>query len=189
LSRRVALLVPDAGPLISLARGSALDVLLLLGLPIHVVDQVRYEATKDRRFPDAVAIETFLRAHPGRVYEFETWVGRSAAAARETAGPIRQPGLGEAAMAEFLARLDEIIDVENGAALLLFEDSDVLHRSFSLPRNVHVLSTRALLLGLQARGAIASAEDIWQRIRRGGRTPNDRLVDQPGVVSGKQTTW
>ena len=189
MSKRVALLVPDAGPLISLGRGAALDILLALELPIYIVDQVRYEATRDRRFPDAAAIDAFIRTHPEQVHEFETMVGQAAAKARNEGQTSRQPGIGEAAIAEFLARLDEIIDVELDSALLLFEDGDVLHRNFSLPKSVHVLSTRGLLLGMEMRGLIGSADEIWQRIRRGGRAPNEKFIDQPGTFSGKSTRW
>lgn len=80
--------------------------------------------------------------------------------ARESGFVGRQKGLGEAAIAEFLARLDEVIDVEVDGALLLYEDSDVSNRSFTLPKNVHLLSLRALLDGMQDRRLIASADAV-----------------------------
>jgi hypothetical protein len=46
VTRRVALLVPDAGPLISLGRIDRLSLLLLLKLPIYLVDQVVYEVAR-----------------------------------------------------------------------------------------------------------------------------------------------
>jgi len=46
MSRRVEIIMPDAGPLISLAMGGALDTLLLVDVPIRIVDQVLYEVTK-----------------------------------------------------------------------------------------------------------------------------------------------
>ena len=92
---RVVLVVPDAGPLISLAKAGSLDVLLDLSLPVYVVDQVRYEVTKDRpRLRDAQAIDDWIDAHQAHVHEFATAVGR-AAAARRQAGETRQPGQGE----------------------------------------------------------------------------------------------
>lgn len=189
MSRRVCLVVPDAGPLISLGRGGALDLLLTLGLPIVVVDQVEHEVVRDSRFPDALAARRFIADNPTIVTVFPTFVGRMARQARESGFVGRQKGLGEAAIAEFLARLDEVIDVEVDGALLLYEDSDVSNRSFTLPKNVHLLSLRALLDGMQDRRLIASADAVWERIKVGGRTPSDDVTDHPGAVAGKPTSW
>lgn len=43
MTRRVVLLVPDAGPLISLATIDRLELLLEINLPIYLVDQVAHE--------------------------------------------------------------------------------------------------------------------------------------------------
>jgi hypothetical protein len=59
--RRVVLVVPDAGPLISLGKADKLDILLRLRLPIYIVDQVYHEATHEHRFADARRIERFVR--------------------------------------------------------------------------------------------------------------------------------
>ena len=169
-------MVPDAGPLISLARTDRLDVLLLLGFPIYVVDQVRFEVTRNKQFPDAVRIEKFVRDHPGTVHEFSTAV-RQAAAQRRAQGEVRQPGQGEAAIAEFLVRLDEATGDPNAPVLLL------------IPDNVHAVSTLGLLRGLEHRRLIPSAEDLWRRIVAAGRLPSPAEVDQPGVTATGPTRW
>lgn len=187
--RRVCLLIPDAGPLISLGRGNALSLLLDLHLPIYIVDQVQHEVTHDSRFPDAIAIQRFIAENPETITVFATLVGKMAYDAREAGFQGRQRGLGEAAIAEFLARLDEVIDIEADAALLLYEDSDIVSRSFSLPKNVHLISTRALLEGMERRGLIRSADKIWARIEAGGRTPASDAKDLPGKAGREPTDW
>jgi hypothetical protein len=185
---RVVLLIPDAVPLISLSRAGQLGVLLKLGCPIYIVDHVRYEVTHDKRFPDAARIETFIRDNHGAVHEFRTAVGTAAAIRRE-AGETQQPGQGEAAIAEFINRIDEITSNPDAPALLLFEDSDIRKSRFILPSNIHVVSTWGLLRGLERRGAIRSADDIWAAIESGGRKPSAIDIDAPGTTDGRPTSW
>jgi hypothetical protein len=94
-------------PLISLGKVNRLEVLLTMRLAIYVVDQVRFEVTHDNRFADAKRIDDFNRHHPNVVHEFVTAVG-AAAALRRAAGETRPRGQGEAAIAEFLQRVDEV---------------------------------------------------------------------------------
>ena len=181
-------MVPDAGPLISLAKVGLLDLLLLPGYPVYVVDQVRYEVTGAKRFPDAIRIEQFIRQHPEAVHEFSTAVGQ-AAASRRAQGEVRQPGQGEAAIAEFLQRLDEITGDPEAPVLLLFEDGDISKTRFLLPHSIHLLSTRAFLRGLERRGLIQSADEAWKRIEAAGRAPSQAVVDQPGATATGPTRW
>jgi hypothetical protein len=184
----VVLVIPDAGPLISLGKADCLEILLTLGYPIYVVDQVRYEVTRDKRFTDASRIECFMRDHTSMVHEFATAVGQ-AAASRRVGGEIRQPGQGEAAIAELLNRLDEITGDPDAPVLLLYEDSDVRKSKFILPSNVHVLSTWSLLLGLERKSLIPSAQDIWIKIEAAGRTPSVVNSDVPGTTDTGLTCW
>lgn len=169
-------MVPDAGPLISLAKAGLLDLLLLPGCPVHVVDQVRYEVTGSKQLPDAVLIGEFILRHPETMHEFSTAVGQ-AAASRRAGGEVRQPGQGEAAIAEFLQRLDEITGDPGTPVLLLFEDGDIRKSRFLLPDSIHLLSTRAFLLGLERRGLIRSADEAWKQIEAAGRAPSSVSVD------------
>jgi hypothetical protein len=184
---KVVLLVPDAGPLISLGRVNRLDLLVSLGLPVVIVDQVKFEVTRDARFPDARHIERFL-AHQPTVHVFETAVGTAAASRRE-AGEIRQPGQGEAAIAECLSRIEEITGDPDGPILLLFEDSDILKRRFVLPANVHIISTWSFLLGLERKGLLVSAMSVWQEIEASGRKPAPATTDEPGTAHEEPTRW
>ncbi len=181
MSRRVVLLIPDAGPLISLAKADRLRLLLAPGLPVVVADQVLFEATRDTRHEDARRIAEFVRAYPDAVLKFRTAVGDAAAARRAAGETGRQKGQGEAAVAELLARLDEITQAPDDPVLLLYEDSDVATKRFVLPGNVHLLSTKAFLVGLERRGTIASADEVWAAIEAAGRLPAPETRDQPAV--------
>jgi len=185
---KVVLVVPDAGPLISLAKADCLDLLLRLGFPLYVVDQVRFEVTRNKQFLDAARIESFIQNHPDSVREFSTAVGQAAAIRRE-AGEVRQPGQGEAAIAEFLQRLEEVTGDPDSPVLLLFEDSDVRKSRFVLSDNVHVVSTLGLLRGLERRGLIPSTEEVWKQIEAAGRVPSSVPVDQAGVTVKGPTYW
>lgn len=185
--RRVALVIPDSGPLISLGRADRLDLLLLLDVPIYLVDQVVFEATHSRRHDDAERIGAFIEGNPKRVRVAATFVGTAAAAARKRSPKIRQRGLGEAAVAELYSRIDEFIDPDE-PILVLFEDSDVRRITALVRGNVHLLSTWGLLLGMEEVGLLDSAEDLWQAMHRAGRRPARVAVDQPAAAYGG-STW
>lgn len=184
MTPRVALLVPDAGPLISLGKAGRLEILLKLSLHVYVVDQVLYETTRDPWHEDARRIAAFVRENQGSVHVFETEVGRAAAARRAAGETSRQRGQGEAAVAEFLARLDEVLEQPDDRALILFEDSDVRTGVFLTAANVDLVSTRALLRWLERHGLIPSADEVWQAIEAAGRSPSAIDVDTRGQRPG-----
>lgn len=181
MSRRVVLLIPDAGPLISLAKARRLELLLAPGVPVVVADQVAFEATRDTRHDDARLMSAFLHERRDRVLVFTTTVGDAAATRRAAGETGRQKGQSEVAMAELLARLDEVTVSPDDPVLLLYEDSDIATKRFLLPGNVHLLSTRAFLVGLQHRGAIASVDEVWAAIEASGRLPSLMVRDQPAL--------
>jgi hypothetical protein len=190
LTHRVVLVVPDAGPLISLGRADRLDLLLALDLPIWIVDQVQFEATREiNRFPDAARVANFVAANPDKVHVFETAVGNTAAARRSGGNFTRQRGVGEAAIAEFLVRLDEVMAAPDDPVMLLYEDSDIASSRFVMPANVHVVSTWSLLQGMEQRGMIASAEAIWQLIGAAGRWPAAAAIDALATIRGVSSAW
>lgn len=186
---RVVLVIPDAGPLISLAKADALALLLQLRLPIVLVDQVLFEVTRAKSFEDARRIDAFVRDNPEWVSVFQTEVGFAAAARRAAGGFVRQRGQGEAAIAEFLVRLDEVTGDPESPVLMVYEDSDIRKSVFVLPETVPLVSTKGLLLGLERRGHIPSAEAVWQAIVSAGRGPSPVLVDRPGRTAAGDTWW
>jgi hypothetical protein len=167
-----------------------LDLLLALNVPIFIVDQVVYETTRDLRFPDAVEIKRFISDHKDEVHVVETFVGSALAEKRARDGENkREKGAGEAAAAEFFARLDEFVSDADTPALMLFEDDDILKKRFFLPDNVHLLSTTGLIYGLEQRGLVKSADEILEKINQAGRFPQVSKIEIPGVVDGLKTSW
>ena len=174
---RIVLIIPDAGPLISLARADALGLLLLVGVPVYIVDEVFHETIRNRSFPDARTIEAFVAANPSMVHVHETDVGKLSARMREIDPAYAPPGQGEAAFAQFLARLHEITEPD-APVLILFEDSDVKRIQIVADGNARIISTKAFLRGLEQRGLIRSAEEVWKGILATGRRPSEREIDR-----------
>ncbi|TGO01975.1 hypothetical protein PN36_32870 [Candidatus Thiomargarita nelsonii] len=163
--KRVALIIPDAGPLISLGKAKSLDILLKLELPIYIIDQVYFEVTREI---------------------IETQVGRLARMEREINPSARQRQLGDAAITDFLTnQVNEFVE-SSQPVLLLFEDSDLIRMNVVLRENVHMLSTKALLIGMERLGLITSEVNVWENIIAAGRIPSNEIVDQsaPAVLGG-----
>jgi hypothetical protein len=140
--RNVVLVIPDSGPLISLALGNRLGLLLDLGIPIYIVDEVFQECTQDLSRPGAQSISEFVTHHSDRVHVAQTFVGEMADQVRKK-GKSPGRGLGEAAIAEFFANIDRFIDPQD-PVLIVFEDNDMQRINAVVRGNVHLLSTREL---------------------------------------------
>ena len=88
-----------------------------------------------------------------------------------------------------MARLDEVSE-PGDPVLVLFEDNDIATSKFLLTSNLHLLSTKSFLLGLEARRLIPSADAVWQAIQNAGRAPSERALDRPGTTTkGERTDW
>ncbi len=68
MTKKFALIVTDASPLITLAIADALDLLLLPTLPVVIPDMVRYEVARNLAKPGAQQITSWIRDNePTRV--------------------------------------------------------------------------------------------------------------------------
>ncbi|OQY47376.1 MAG: hypothetical protein DRR08_27135 [Candidatus Parabeggiatoa sp. nov. 2] len=186
--KRTVLAIPDSGPLISLGVADRLELLLKLDMPIYIVDQVLYECTSDLTKLGARAIVDLVENHPDVVHVDETFVGKAAKIERESGVNKRHRGLGEAAIAEFFANIDDKIDPSE-PVLILFEDSDIRRINAFIQGNAHLLSTKALLVGMEECSLIESAEVIWQSIINAGRKPSEKIIDQSSPYSAESSSW
>lgn len=177
MKRKFAIVVPDAGPLITLGCIDSLDLLDRIDAEIYVVDQVIEEVTRKPSAPGAAQLRTFIKRST-RLHVFQTAVGENAKLAREMGRGTRERGLGEAAIAEFLARLDEVIP-QNETAVLLYEDSDVAKMRVFRSANATIVSTYSFLLALEKRGIIPSAEGVWKKVLTVGRVPSKKQRVEP----------
>jgi hypothetical protein len=160
---RCVLVIPDAGPINSLWTAGRLDLLLALDMPIVVVDEIYAEVTSDpEHYAKDREVKDFLDSLKGHGLTVEaTFVGQQARSARGAGRFKSGKGLGDAAIAEFMADgIDKYVTAD-APVLVLFEDADFRNVRFvRKPDNLHLLSTVALLRGMERLGIIASADAI-----------------------------
>jgi hypothetical protein len=162
------ILLPDAGPLITLAYADALDLLQRPGWPLQLVDMVLHELTRNNT-PTCDAITAFVRRHRVALINtqaFSRYQALRAGAERE-APPPRKAGLGELAMQEAINRLALLEPPQ--PVVLLFEDHKIARASFHLPESTLRVSTRAFLLFLEDEGWLDSAAEVERRAILAGR--------------------
>lgn len=155
-------LLPDAGPLITLAYADALDLLPKAGWSVALVDMVLHEVTRNET-PTSSRIATWARDN--RIPVLETAIyHRYMQAGMGSAG--RKANLGELAIQEAMSGFALAVDQ---TGVFLFEDHKIARASFLLPDNCRKVSTRAFLLFLEQQGFIQSAADVERRAILAGR--------------------
>lgn len=163
MKRRCVLAIPDAGPLNSLWTAGRLDLLMALRMPILLIDEIYAEVTADpARYPKDREVKAFLDGLIGHgLVVVETFVGQQARLAREQGRFAPGRGIGDAAIAEFMADGLRHHVADDAPVLLLFEDADFRNfRFLRKPDNLHLLSTVAMLRGMEQLGLIPSADRI-----------------------------
>ncbi len=159
------ILLPDAGPLITLAYADALDLLLKPGWPVHIVDMVVHEVTRNVT-PTSQKIHAWVAEHSIPVLTTRIFQRYQAAQSGGEAPP-RKSNLGELAIQETMSSL--ALDAPPATGVFLFEDHKIARASFLLPDNCRKVSTRAWLLFLERKGWIESATDIERAAIANGR--------------------
>ena len=207
MARTINVVIPDAGPLISLAKGGHLDLLLLFRPEVRILiaDAVAHEVTRFAdKYPDAAVIARFIAENAPRVQVEKTELGSTLIAAMQlwdtyqSASPEKKSILenaaglkpenpprngGEAAILG-LAREMTYAHKEN-VLLVLSEDRRFLSAAIGLTQT-HVLSTQAFLEGLSKLGKI-SIDDVWSDIETNREGVNSDSVDEP--VPAEETDW
>lgn len=194
--QQIRVVLPDTGPLISLALGESLDLFLTVASEVRLVltDVVEFEAThRADDLPDAQAIRAFLREHADRIEVMPTTIGSIALADLHRKAAAGQPAalpkdLGELSITNFVMSLRTANPGD--PMLVIIEDDWFAENAYAVPGNIHLLSTSAWLDGLQALGRIPSAAELRSRIQ--ARRPHfraDFLVDLQAekIVGG--TEW
>jgi len=166
--------VPDAGPLITLAYADALDLLLRPGWRVHIVDMVLHEVTRNAT-PTSEKIGRWVAQSSIPVLNTQTFE-RHLVAQNEPGSNHPHAGLGTKAGK---ANLGEIAIQEimtscafsrpETVSVFLFEDHKIARASFYLPDNCRKVSTRAWLRFLEDKGWIESAADIERAAIVNGR--------------------
>lgn len=156
VSESLAVLLPDAGPLITLAYADALDFLLKPGWPVQVVDMVLHEVTRNTT-PTGEKIRQWVTDRAIPVLITRTFKYFLATQSGGETQP-RKSNLGEIAIQEAMNELALAASIMTG--VFLFEDHKIARASFLLPDNCRKISTRAFLLFLEGKGWIDSAAEV-----------------------------
>ena len=159
------LLLPDTGPLITLAYAEALDVLLKPGWPVQIVDMVLHEVTRNQT-PTSQAIGAWAEKNklpilPTQIFDHYQRTRESGAAAPGKAN------LGELAVQEAMTRL--ALTHPSPIGVFLFEDHKIARAGFVLPENCRKVSTRAFLTFLEQKGWLESAPAVERKAILNGR--------------------
>jgi hypothetical protein len=160
-----AVLLPGAGPVITLAYADALDLLLKPGWPIVLVDMVLHETTRSQT-PTSDTIAQWAQANTLPIRTTRLFQHYQQALANDPAA-ARTPHLGELAIQETMS--DFALDQPRKTGVFLFEDHKIARASFLLPDNCRKISTRAFLLFLEQQGWLESAAEIERRAILAGR--------------------
>ena len=162
----LATLLPDAGPLITLAYADALDLLCKPSWPIVLVDRVLHEVTRNQT-PTSEKLARWVESSKVAIGATRTFRYHQKTLAAGTA-TVRQSNLGELAIQETMN--DFALDQPQQTGVFLFEDHKIARASFFVPDNCRKISTRAFLLFLEQKGWLESAAEIERRAIQAGRS-------------------
>jgi hypothetical protein len=162
------LIVPDTGPLITLAAADCLDYLLYPTVPVYVPDAVLYEATVKSDALGAQSITEWAQRHSQQVYPLVTQVFADHLAMLE-AGLRATRDLGERAAIEAIRHTLAL--AKNERAIFITEDDRLLTGTYvvlDVDRDRMIsITTRDFLEGLEEAQRINSADDLSSRGRCG----------------------
>jgi hypothetical protein len=164
LSPKEIALLPDAGPLITLAYADALDALFQPGWTVMLVDMVLHEVTRNQT-PTSGKLAEWAAARRIPVLPTKTFAHFQLADAEGAAQ--RKSHLGELAIQESMNEFALMLPPRTG--VFLFEDHKIARTSFLVPDNCRKISTRAFLIFLEQKGWIPSAAEIERRAVLAGR--------------------
>lgn len=187
----VDLIIPDAGPLISLAHAGRLDLVEVFNRPVAVIDVVKLECLKKPTSPDYPAMKTWFEANSNSVRIIETPLlspyQQAVAAEQQGTNKRASRGLGDAAFAWLLPNID-IVATPGTVPLVLTEDRN-LSLTMGNQQVAHVLSTRAWLAGLENAGVIESAAKIIEKIGQHKRELSSLQIDRPVGEGKSRSDW
>ncbi len=182
----VAVVIPDASPVLTLARIGRIDLLGTFTVPVRIVDQVHYEITKPENDPRGEIGAALKRMHNQiEIIETTTGVGFQTQRARNPS--MSSSNLGEIAVDEYATRLAH----KTGPAfipLVLFEDPDVMELRITRLKGVHMLNTTAWLLTLHKEGLLPEGLELVEKINSTRKTPMVPF-EKVGLTNKVKSSW
>ena len=171
----IKIVIPDAGPINSLAAAGLLHLLLApKNCELVVIKSVLNEILM--RAPE---FNEFLSLYADRIQIISTSICQDDAQKRMRGEPVGK-GRGDLAIADFiLNHIDEA--VRNVPALVIFEDKKLgrLRDIDAYSENTHFITTAAYLRKLEQEGIINSFEDIWRQVVVENHVDNPSLHRNP----------
>lgn len=211
--QKIKIVLPDTGPLITLAHANALELLLAFDaehVQLVITDRVEFEAARHRStHEDAQRIADFVERHAGRIVIEKTAFGQMAisaarmyerymqsqqlrdfyAASNMPAPSPLAPNCGELSINSYVT---ELIGQPPGPPCLVIAEDDFFLRSTpgALPGNAHIISTATLLAKLEELNPRLKARDVLDAARRYmGREPNRAEVDKSAAKIKGGSSW
>jgi hypothetical protein len=171
------LIVPDTGPLITLAAADSLDYLLYPAVPVYVPDAVLYEATVNSDALGAQSIAEWVQRHSQQVYPLVTQVFTDHLAM--LGAGLRPPrDLGERAAIEAIRH--SLVLAKDERAIFVTEDDRLLTGTYVVldvdRERMISMTTRDFLEGLEEAQRINSADDVYRRAEDAGRLASRRTA-------------
>ena len=182
----VTIIIPDASPVLTLARLGRLDLLERFKAPVHIVDQVEYEITKPENDPTGTTAE-FIKRHANTIRIVETTVGVGFKVRRKADPTVRSKDLGELAVEEYARHLVRTTG-PSFVPLVLFEDPDVLGLTIANMKDVHLLNTTAFLRALYEEEELPEGKDLIDTINRSRKSPL-REFEKPARTKRLRSQW
>lgn len=159
-------LLPDAGPLITLGYADALELLFKPGWSLSLVDMVLEEVTRNET-PTSELLAAWAKDNEIPVIDTRVYRAYQRSLTSSAHGPGKA-NLGELAIQEVMN--DFALASPPRTGVFLFEDHKIARASFLLPESCRKVSTRAFLLFLEQKGWLSSAAEIERRAIRAGRS-------------------
>ena len=191
----IAVVMPDTGPLISLARIGRLDLLDRFRSQILITDAVQVELMDGPQDgPDQITLTEWIARGGNRIRIVETAYGALLRQNRELLRYVpeaerarfrrhsRVKDAGENSIRELA---DEVRDTlsRDATGLVLFEDASVMKMDFG--PYVRVMTTWSFAVALERLEVIPSASELFDRIEDTGRTPPRRAFDRPSAAGAE----
>lgn len=182
----IAVIIPDASPVLTLARVKRVDLLGSFAVPIRIVDQIHYEITKPENDSSGEVAAALQRLHNQiEIVETNVGVGFKTRRTRDPKAP--SGGLGEIAVDEYATALAHST-APGFVPLVLFEDPDVLDLRVARLKGVHLLNTAGWLLTLHREGLLPDALDLLEQINAMRKTPM-LPYEKVGLTKRVRSTW
>ncbi len=171
------LIVPDTGPLITLAAADSLDYLLYPGVPVYVPDAVLYEATVKSDALGAQSIAEWAQRHSQQVFPLVTQIFADHLAMLG-AGLKTPRDLGERAAIEAIRHT--LVLAKDERAVFITEDDRLLTGTYIVlgedRDRMITITTWDFLRGLEEAQRINSTEEVYRRAEDAGRLASRRAA-------------